>query len=108
MLFYLLFVAVIFIISAIFRLASALGLSVPLAYALIAPTLFYDWFHSHQALAEGIGWALISLTQLSSGFSHSCVKSGKFPKDAEGRKLPTPCFSTELSRLRQMDEVYPR
>jgi len=61
MLLYIFFGVGICIISVIFRLASSLGLTIPLAYGLIAPTLFYDWFHSHQQLAEGIGWALLTL-----------------------------------------------
>lgn len=52
------------IVSVIFRLASALGLTLPLAYGMIAPTLFYDWFHSNQALAEGIGWVLVGFVVL--------------------------------------------
>ena len=59
MLVYLLIGAAIVILSIIFRLASALGLTLPLAYGIIAPTLFYDWFHSHQSLSEEIGWALV-------------------------------------------------
>lgn len=62
MLVYLLIIgAAIVILSIIFRLASALGLTLPLAYGIIAPTLFYDWFHSHQSLSEEIGWGLLGL-----------------------------------------------
>jgi len=64
MLLYIFFGVGICIISVIFRLASSLGLTIPLAYALIAPTLFYDWFHSNQQLAEGIGWALLTLVAI--------------------------------------------
>ena len=53
------------IVSIVLRLASGLGLSVPLMYGILAPTLFYDWFHSHQQLAEGIGWALVALVAVS-------------------------------------------
>jgi len=62
---YLAIAALILIVSIILRLASALGLSVPLAYGVIAPTLFYDWFHTNQQLAEGIGWALVALVAAS-------------------------------------------
>ena len=41
-------------LSAAFRLAAVFRLTIPLLYALIVPTLFHDWFYSHQALAEGI------------------------------------------------------
>jgi uncharacterized protein YqhQ len=56
--------SVIIIVSIIFRIASALGLTIPLIYGLIAPTLFSDWFHANQTLAEGIGWALVGLVAL--------------------------------------------
>ena len=62
---YLIVFGVIVIVSVVLRISSALGLSVPLAYGIIAPTLFYDWFHTHQQLAEGIGWALITLVAIS-------------------------------------------
>ena len=62
---YLIVFGVIVIVSVVLRISSALGLSVPLAYGIIAPTLFYDWFHTHQQLAEGIGWALIALVAVS-------------------------------------------
>ena len=62
---YLIVFGVIVIVSVVLRISSALGLSVPLAYGIIAPTLLYDWFHTHQQLAEGIGWALIALVAIS-------------------------------------------
>ena len=62
---YLIVFGVIVIVSVVLRISSALGLSAPLAYGIIAPTLFYDWFHTHQQLAEGIGWALIALVAIS-------------------------------------------
>ena len=37
----------ILLLSALFRLASALRLTVPLLYALVVPTLFSGWYHSH-------------------------------------------------------------
>ena len=58
---YLIVFGIVVIVSVVLRIASALGLSVPLAYGIIAPTLFYDWFHTNQQLAEGIGWGLIAL-----------------------------------------------
>ena len=62
---YLIVFGVIVIVSVVLRISSALGLSIPLMYGIIAPTLFYDWFHTHQQLAEGIGWALIALVAIS-------------------------------------------
>ena len=61
---YLIVFGVIVIVSVVLRISSALGLSIPLMYGIIAPTLFYDWFHTHQQLAEGIGWALIALVAI--------------------------------------------
>jgi len=57
--------ALIILLSILFRVAAAFRLTIPLLYALIAPTLFFNWFHSNQALAEGIGYALFGLTVLS-------------------------------------------
>lgn len=61
---YILIGLLVLVLSILFRVAAALGLTIPLAYALIAPTLFHDWFHSNQALAEGIGWGLVALVAL--------------------------------------------
>lgn len=55
----------VFLISAAFRVAAAFRLTIPLVYALIAPTLFHQWFSTHQALGEGIGYVLFALTALS-------------------------------------------
>lgn len=52
-------------LSILFRLASVLRLTTPLLYALVVPTLFSGWYHSHQALAEGLWWALLGLSLLS-------------------------------------------
>jgi len=78
---YLIVFGVIVIVSVVLRISSALGLSVPLAYGIIAPTLFYDWFHTHQQLAEGIGWALIALVAISWIISLICKIA-----DAVGRR----------------------
>ena len=48
---------VILLLSVLFRLAAAFRLTIPLLYALTVPTLFSGWYHSHQALAEGLLWA---------------------------------------------------
>ena len=52
-------------LSILFRLASVLRLTIPLLYALAVPTLFGAWYHSHEALAEGLWWALLGLSLLS-------------------------------------------
>ena len=56
---------VILLLSVLFRLAAAFRLTIPLLYALTVPTLFSGWYHSHQALAEGLLWALLGLSLLS-------------------------------------------
>lgn len=53
------------VLSVVFRIASALGLTIPLLYGILAPTLFSSWFYAKQPLAEGIGYALIALVALS-------------------------------------------
>lgn len=47
------------------RLASKLRLTVPLLYALIAPTVFHGWFYANHALATAIGCGLFGLAALS-------------------------------------------
>ena len=59
---------VVFLLSMLIRAASALGILLPLLYALIVPTVFQGWYHSHLMLAEGIGWAILALSVLSAGF----------------------------------------
>jgi hypothetical protein len=54
-----------FVLSILFRLASLLRLSVPLAYALIVPTLFHSWYYAHYALANGIWYAMLALVAIS-------------------------------------------
>ena len=59
---------VVFLLSALLRFASAVGVLLPLLYALIVPTVFQGWYHEHLLLAEGIGWAILALSVLSAGF----------------------------------------
>lgn len=62
---YLVFGAGIFVLAILFRLAALLRLSLPLAYALIVPTLFHNWYYSHYALANGIWYAMLVFVALS-------------------------------------------
>ena len=55
----------VLLLSVLFRLASALRLTIPLLYALTGPILFSGWYHSHEALTEGLWWALLGLSLLS-------------------------------------------
>ena len=59
---------VVFLLSMLIRAASALGILLPLLYALIVPTVFQGWYHEHLLLAEGIGWAILAVSILSAGF----------------------------------------
>lgn len=52
----------IFLLSLLIRAASALGLLLPLLYALIVPTVFQGWYHEHLLLAEALGWVLLVLS----------------------------------------------
>ena len=47
------------------RLAAKLRLTVPLLYALIAPTVFHGWFYANHTLASAIGYGLFGLAALS-------------------------------------------
>lgn len=57
--------ALVLLLSVLFHIAALLRLSIPLAYALVAPTLFRDWYHSHQALGDSIFFVLVGLAALS-------------------------------------------
>lgn len=49
----------------LFRLAARLRLAVPLAWALVVPTLFHRWYYTHYALANGIWYAMLIIAALS-------------------------------------------
>ena len=49
----------------LFRLAARLRLAVLLAWALVVPTVFHQWYYAHYALANGIWWAMLVLAALS-------------------------------------------
>ena len=53
------------LLCLLFCVAARLGLAGPLAYALIVPTLFHQWYYDHYALANGIWWAMLVLAALS-------------------------------------------
>lgn len=53
------------LLCLLFRLAARLRLAVPLAWALVVPTLFHQWYYAHYALANGIWWAMLVLAALS-------------------------------------------
>ncbi len=65
MLIYLGIGAFVVLLSLILRVAAALGLTLPLLYGLLAPTLFSKWFYANYDLANFIGYALLALTAMS-------------------------------------------
>ena len=65
MMFGLIFSLGLLLLCLLFRLAARLRLAVPLAYALIVPTLFHQWYYAHYALANGIWYAMLVLAALS-------------------------------------------
>lgn len=62
---YVMLFAVMVLLSVLFHLASVFRLTIPLAYALIVPTLFHGWLEANRALGDGIFYALLGLTVLS-------------------------------------------
>ena len=60
-----LLLGLILALLAALRLAAVFRLTLPLAYALVVPTLFHEWYYSHQALAEGIWYGLLAAVVLS-------------------------------------------
>ena len=52
-------------LPVLFRLALRLRLGIPMAYAIVVPTIFRSWYLMNTALADGIFFALVGLTLLS-------------------------------------------
>ena len=52
-------------LPVLFRLALRLRLGIPMAYAIVIPTVFRPWYLANTALADGIFFALIGLMVLS-------------------------------------------
>jgi hypothetical protein len=57
--------AIVALVSLVLRLAAFFRLTIPLLYALLAPTLLSKWFYANYDLAYYIGYALVGLTALS-------------------------------------------
>ena len=55
----------LFLLPILFRLALKLRLGIPMLYALLALTVFHDWYQAHTALADGIFFAMVALAALS-------------------------------------------
>lgn len=47
------------------RYARVLRLTVPLLYAFLVPTIFHNWYCTHQTLADGIWYGMLALVALS-------------------------------------------
>ena len=52
-------------LPVLFRLALRLRLGVPMAYAIVVPTVFRSWYLTNTALADGVFFALVVLMALS-------------------------------------------
>ena len=52
-------------LPVLFRLALRLRLGIPMAYAIVVPTVFRSWYLTNTALADGIFFVLVGLIVLS-------------------------------------------
>ena len=52
-------------LPVLFRLALRLRLGIPMAYAIVVPTIFRSWYLTNTALADGIFFALVGLMVFS-------------------------------------------
>ena len=64
--------ALVLVLSLLLRLASAFRLTIPILYAIIAPTLFHNWFTANTSLATTVGWILLGFSMLT--WVISCIK----------------------------------
>ena len=85
------------LLGLILRLASKLRLSVPLLYALIAPTMFHSWFYANHALATTIGYGLFGLAALS----WVITLAGKVRDAVEGHRETQAAMELLAHRVRQ-------
>ena len=52
-------------LPVLFRLSLRLRLGIPMAYAIVVPTVFRSWYLTNTALADGIFFALVGLIVFS-------------------------------------------
>ena len=52
-------------LALLLRLVSLLRLTIPLGYAIVVSLCFGEWYHAHEALGDGIFFALLGLVALS-------------------------------------------
>ena len=55
----------IWFLALMLRLVSLLRLTIPLGYAIVVSLCFGEWYHAHEALGDGIFFALLGLVVLS-------------------------------------------
>ncbi len=55
----------IWFFALLLRLVSLLRLTIPLGYAVVVSLCFGEWYHAHEALGDGIFFALLGLVALS-------------------------------------------
>ena len=51
--------------ALLLRLVSLLRLTIPLGYAVVVSLCFGEWYHAHEALGDGIFFALLGVVVLS-------------------------------------------
>ena len=55
----------IWFFALLLRLVSLLRLTIPLGYAVVVSLCFGEWYHTHEALGDGIFFALLGMVALS-------------------------------------------
>lgn len=55
----------IWFLALMLRLVSLLRLTIPLGYAIVVSLCFGEWYHAHEALGDGIFFALLGVVVLS-------------------------------------------
>ena len=51
--------------ALLLRAISLLRLTIPLGYAVVISLCFGEWYHAHEALGDGIFFALLGMVALS-------------------------------------------
>ena len=55
----------IWFFALMLRLVSLFRLTIPLGYAVVVSLCFGEWYHAHEALGDGIFFALLGVVVLS-------------------------------------------
>ena len=55
----------IWFFALLLRLVSLLRLTIPLGYAVVVSLCFGEWYHAHEALGDGVFFALLGMVALS-------------------------------------------